>query len=337
MKLKTVTIDGKTFAEVQDGRPLYVHDDGKEVAFDAPGTVATISRLNGEAKGHREAKEAVEAKLKAFEGVEDGEAARKALETVRNIKDGELIAAGKVEEIKAAAKKAAEEQVAAANKAHAEELATTRKERDTLQAQLYDEKIGGSFSRSKFIADKVAIPADLLQAQFGQRFKVEEGRIVAYDQAGNKIFSRVKPGDVADFDEALEVLVDAYLPIVQQAWVPFGSFVASGSAAGSHQYTASWANPGNFKPYVLAKVARQHKTTGQIVYQDFFAKYVSQYNYFSDSTFMCQLTDGNATFYVSNGGRFEDAWRLDSGQRTRASSYTTLGIRYYVFAIPTNL
>lgn len=224
MKLKTVTIDGKTFAEVQDGKPLYVHDDGKEVAFDAPGTVATISRLNGEAKGHREAKEAAEAKLKAFEGIEDGEAARKALETIKNIDEGKLIAAGKVEEIKAAAKKAAEEQVAAANKAHAEELATTRKERDTLQGQLYDEKIGGSFSRSKFIADKVAIPADLLQAQFGQRFKVEDGRIVAYDQAGNKIFSRVKPGDVADFDEALEVLVDAY---------PHRDSILKGSGGGS--------------------------------------------------------------------------------------------------------
>jgi hypothetical protein len=224
MKLKTVTIDGKTFAEVQEGKPLYVHDDGKEVAFDAPGTVATISRLNGEAKGHREAKEAAEARLKAFEGIEDGEAARKALETIRNIDEGKLIAAGKVEEIKAAAKKAAEEQVAAANKAHAEELATTKAERDKLQSALYDEKIGGSFSRSKFIADKIAIPADLLQAQFGQRFKVEEGRIVAYDQAGNKIFSRVKPGDIADFDEALEVLVDAY---------PHKDAILKGSGGGS--------------------------------------------------------------------------------------------------------
>jgi hypothetical protein len=32
--------------------------------------------------------EAAELKLKSFEGIEDGEAARKALETVKNIKDG---------------------------------------------------------------------------------------------------------------------------------------------------------------------------------------------------------------------------------------------------------
>ena len=64
--------------------------------------------------------------------------------------------------------------------------------------------------RSKFIADKVAVPSDLVQAMFGQRFKVEDGKIVGYDAAGNKLFSRSKPGEIADFDESLEMLVDSY-------------------------------------------------------------------------------------------------------------------------------
>ncbi len=211
MKLKTITHDGKTYAETQDGKPVYTADDGKEIAFDAPTTVATISRLNAEAKGHREAKEAAEAKLKGFEGIEDGEAARKALETVKNLKDGELVTAGKVEEIKAAAKKAAEDTVAQAAKASAEQIKTLEGERDKLRDDLYSEKIGGAFSRSKFIADKVAVPADLLQAQFGTRFKVEDGKTVAYDAAGNKIYSRTKPGEIAEFDEALETIIDGYV------------------------------------------------------------------------------------------------------------------------------
>lgn len=62
-----------------------------------------------------------------------------------------------------------------------------------LEKQLYDSMIGGSFAGSKYIADKIAIPADLLQARFGQAFKVEEGKIVAYDASGNKIYSRSKP------------------------------------------------------------------------------------------------------------------------------------------------
>ena len=67
MKLK---LDENGHVVVQDGKPVYVHDDGKEVAFDALQTVATITRLNGEAKTHREAKEQFEAQAKAFEGLD---------------------------------------------------------------------------------------------------------------------------------------------------------------------------------------------------------------------------------------------------------------------------
>ncbi|EMB8492954.1 hypothetical protein VAH12_003790, partial [Acinetobacter baumannii] len=56
MKLKTVTIDGKVYAEVDGDKPIYIHDDGKEMPHDAPHSVATIARLNNEAKTHREAK-----------------------------------------------------------------------------------------------------------------------------------------------------------------------------------------------------------------------------------------------------------------------------------------
>lgn len=238
MKLK---LDEQGHVVVQDGKPVYVHEDGKEVAFDAPSAVSKISALNREAQTHREAKEAAEARAKAFEGIEDAEAARKALETIKNIDEGKLIAAGKVEEIKTAAQKAAQEQVAAASKAHAEELARTKAERDRLQGDLYAEKIGGSFTRSKLITEKFAIPADLVQARFGQAFKVEEGKIVAYDQAGNKIFSRARPGELADFDEALETLVDAY-PYKDSILKGTG---ASGSGAPSSG-GGSGAKSGNF-------------------------------------------------------------------------------------------
>lgn len=205
MELK---LDESGNAVLLDGKPVYVHADGKEAAFDAPATVATISRLNAEAKSHREAKEAAETRLKAFEGIEDGEAARKAIETVRNIKDGELIAAGKVEEIKAAAKKAAEEQVAATNKAHAEELAKLRGEHDALVSRYHGEKIGSAFSGSAFVKDKTLLPPPVAQATFGGNFKVEDGKILAYDAQGNKIFSRSRPGEDANFEEAVEILVE---------------------------------------------------------------------------------------------------------------------------------
>lgn len=207
MKLK---LDAEGHVVVENGLPVYEHEDGKLVPHDAAATIATITRITDESKKYKERAQTAEAKVKAFDGIEDADAARKALETIKNLKDGELVTAGKVEEIKAAAAKAAKEQVESAAKASAEEIAKLRQERDGLQTSLYDEKIGGSFSRSKFIAEKVAVPADLLQAQFGRQFKIEDGKIVARDQAGNPIYSRAKPGEIADFDEALESLINAY-------------------------------------------------------------------------------------------------------------------------------
>ena len=236
MKIK-LTPDGHAF--VIDGKPIYVHDDGKEIAFDALGTAATITRLNGEAKANRERAEAAEGKFKPFEGMEDADAHRKAFELVKNIDEGKLLSAGKVEEIKSAAKKAAEEQVAAANRTHADELARTKNELEKVTGALYGEKIGGAFARSKFFADektpaafKFAIPPDMVQARFGSAFKIEDGKTVAYDTAGNKIFSRARPGDLADFDEALETLVDQY---PYKAQILRGSGASGGGAGASHQ------------------------------------------------------------------------------------------------------
>ena len=196
MKLK---LDEQGHVVVQDGKPVYVHDDGKEIPFDALAAMSKISALNGEAKTHRERAEAAEKIAKAFEGIEDPEAARKALQTVQNLDHKKLVDAGEVDKVKAEAIKAIEEK-----------YAPIVKERDGLQSQLYAEKIGGSFARSKLIAEKLAIPADMVQARFGQAFKIEEGKVVAYDANGNKVYSRARPGDLADFDEALESLIEQY-------------------------------------------------------------------------------------------------------------------------------
>lgn len=196
MKLK---FDENNQVVVQDGKPVYVHDDGKEMAFDAPQALAKISALNGEAKQHREAKEAAEKKLAAF-GDMDAEAAKKALETVKNLDDKKLIDAGEVERVKAEAKKAYDEQLAAANK-----------ERDDIKTQYHTAMISGEFARSSFIKDKTILPPDIMQAQFGKHFTVnEQGTIVATDANGNQIWSRTNPGSAASFDEAIEEIIGGY-------------------------------------------------------------------------------------------------------------------------------
>jgi hypothetical protein len=207
MKLK---LDADGHAVLVDGKPVYTHDDGKEVPFDAPGAVATISRLNGEAKSHREAKEAAEAKAKLFEGLDDPEVARKAIETVKAFDDKKLVDAGKVEEVKRAAVAAAEEKAAAQAKAHALELKTITDKFGALESTYNMEKIGGHFKGSAFLTKAVKAPIDMVEAKFGRHFKIEDGKTVAYDSAGNKIYSRTKPGELADFEEAIENLIESY-------------------------------------------------------------------------------------------------------------------------------
>jgi prepilin-type processing-associated H-X9-DG protein len=215
MKLKTITVqvDGKevTVAALDDkGLPIYVHDDGKEFGHDAPAANARIAALNAESAERRTKLTEAEAKLKGFEGIEDAEAAKKALETLANIDAGKLLEAGKVEEIKKAARDAAEAQMADAAKKSQTRIAELEGQVTGLNATLDNEVIGGSFGRSKFIAEKSAIPADFVQARFGTAFKREEGKIVGYYPSGEKIFSRSKMGELADFDEAIELLIDQH-------------------------------------------------------------------------------------------------------------------------------
>ncbi len=196
MKLK---LDENGNVVVQDGKPVYVHDDGKEIAFDAPASAAKITELNNEARTHRLRAEKAESTLKNFDGIENPADALKALETLKNLDQKKLVDAGEVEKVKFEAIKAVEEK-----------YAPITKERDMFRDQLYSELVGGNFARSKFIAEKLAIPADLVQSKFENAFKVEDGKVVGYGDDGKQIFSRLRPGEVADFDEAIESLVNGY-------------------------------------------------------------------------------------------------------------------------------
>ena len=192
--------------------PVFIHPDGRELPFDADQTVASIARLNGEAKSHREAKEAAENKLKGIpqDLIDNSEAALKALETVKNLSSGELKTAAQVQEIRDAAAKSAQEAVANATRAAAEKERQLAEQVAQLTGDLNSRIVGGAFASSKFVSEKLAIPADITQKFFGDRFKVENGKLVPMDSSGNPIFSATRHGEHADFEEAIQVMVNAY-------------------------------------------------------------------------------------------------------------------------------
>ena len=195
MKLK---LDEQGHVVVVDGKPVYTHDDGKDIPFDASQALSKISALNGESKSHRERAERAEGLLKQFDGLE-AEAARKAIDTVSKLDQKALVDAGKVDEVRNEI-----------TKVYESKLTDAKKQSEKLESELRREKIGGSFARSKVIAEKLAIPVDMVEARFGAAFSLEDGKVVAHGADGNRLFSRVRPGEPADFDEALELLIEQY-------------------------------------------------------------------------------------------------------------------------------
>lgn len=198
MKLKTVEVNGQTYALVQDGKPVY-EADGKDIAFDAAQALDTAKSLRGEAQRHREAKEAAEASLKAYEGISDPEAARKALQTVQSLDQKKLVDAGEIQKVR--------DEIAAE---YRKQLAEKDEKLAKLDQTYKGEKLSAAFARSKFIAEKLAIPPDLAEAAFAKHFTFDDGgNLIAKDSQGVTITSKASGGS-ASFDEALEALVGSY-------------------------------------------------------------------------------------------------------------------------------
>lgn len=177
-----------------DGNPVYINSEGAEQSVRGD----TISRLNGEAKSHRERAETAEATLKEFEGL-DAKQAREAIEKVKKIGDKELIDAGKVDEVRSEMKSTYEGQIQERDK----ELESLRGKVD---AMTLDTKFNGS----EFVRDNIAVPQDMFEATFRNRFKVENGDVVPLDTNGQPLYSKKNLGEVASFDEALELMVEGH-------------------------------------------------------------------------------------------------------------------------------
>lgn len=210
LKLKTVQVGDKTYAEVQDNKPVFINEEGGvEIPFDVNQASSKISDLNREAQGHREKKEAAELALKPFEGL-DPTKVREAMTTVENLASGDLLAANKVEEIKTAAIDATKRGYEGQINAYKDKEAVLTGQVGNLTTAYHNEMLGNRFATSKFIGEKMSIPPTMAQKIFGEHFKVEDGKVIAYDFKGAKLYSQAHPGEVPEFEEAIGLIVNGY-------------------------------------------------------------------------------------------------------------------------------
>lgn len=227
-------IDDQGHAVLREGKPVYKKDDGTEIEFDGVKAFSKIGQLTGENTAYKKRFEEAESKLKAFDGIEDPKKALDALGIVANLDAKKIVDAGEIEKVRGEISKAYQAQL---------DAATTKCQQ--LESQLYAEKVGGAFSRSPLIVGekaKLAIPPDMAEARFGKHFSIEDGRIVAKNQNGNKLYSASNPGEPAGFDEALGMLVEQY-PYKDQILKGTG---ASGSGAAGNAGGGQGKPAGNF-------------------------------------------------------------------------------------------
>ena len=200
MKLK---LDEKGQVVLENGLPVWVADDGKEIAYDVPRLIGDLSRVNSESAGRRKDIDALNEKLKAFEGIDPV----KYQEMQAKLADIDLNKMGNVDEIRKSVSQSFEQRMA-------EDAAKHKAEMDEMWGVVRDSQVRGIFDSSTFLREKTTLPPDIANSFFGKNFKVERDgnglKIVALDSQGNPLLSRVNPGAYATPDEALEHYVQNY-------------------------------------------------------------------------------------------------------------------------------
>lgn len=194
--------DGKPV--IQDGKVLVVDKDGKESAVDVDSLLGRVTELNGESAARRKDNDALKLQLAAFAEL-DPEAARKALQTVKDLDSKKLVDAGKVDEVRKAA-------VAEVQTNYEAKLSEAQKAQEALRSQVYGLMVSQQFSGSKALEGTTyEHKARHAEAVYGRHFRVEDGQVVGYrgdPEKGQIIFSRQDHGKHADFHEALRILIE---------------------------------------------------------------------------------------------------------------------------------
>jgi len=209
VKLK---LDENGNAVLADGKPVYIHPDGKEAPFDAEAAVRRITNLTEEKDRHYSNVEKLKEKIAAFEGIEDPEKAKKALETLKNLDDKKLIDAGEVDALKRQMAEVFEQERAQLTQQLEQERSEAQEKLESSAQRIRRLMIDSQFSKSPWFSGeqpKTILPPDIAAEHFGKFFKVEEDSVVGYLN-GNKILSRERVGEPAGFEEALSVIIDGY-------------------------------------------------------------------------------------------------------------------------------
>jgi hypothetical protein len=115
--------------------------------------------------------------------------------------------------------------------------------------------IKGAFDRSDFIKDRTVLTSEIAFHTFGRSFKIEEtedGGLETYalKADGEKVYSMANPGQIANPEEAIELLIKGH---------PDSASILRTSSGGDDQDLNPSKRVGNMTPADFAKLSSTEK------------------------------------------------------------------------------
>ncbi len=198
-----IKLDGDGHVVLENGLPVWITDDDQEVSYDAPKLFASVGATRVERDAAHDRVKELEKVVKKFGANEDEWDL--ALEKIKQ--------AGKQSSTKELDVAKLEEEVTKRLKPYTDaaelEKKTLESKARELETKLRTVLVSSRFMSAKAIADTYLTP-DLAEAKFGRHFEVEGEAVIAYRDPNTKkekVYSKSDPSKVADFDEALSILV----------------------------------------------------------------------------------------------------------------------------------
>lgn len=198
------------YAVMRDKKVVYLDDEGKEDLFDPGVTIPKLKQTVNEREAWKSKHDAIELKLKEWEGL-DPTKAKEALDTLTRVEKGQLINADEVKKIQDEAARRTEQeykdQITAARKGEEDARA---KARETGLRALFGELIKAPISKEN--KDPLyAFGLSTAMGNFARHFEEVDGEWIAYYNPGSKEKNRVlskATGEPAKPDEAFRLLVE---------------------------------------------------------------------------------------------------------------------------------
>ena len=219
----------------EEGHPIVFDDQDEEekaFALDAIHLYSKVPALQAEAKKYREEKDKLSKKLGMFgEDVEPEDIAnrlktleefgnitpkeaREAKEMLKNLKDVDEDNKVQIEKVKAGVAESYESKIRDIDAQYQQKLGSYEDNIRRKDSAIRNLIIKGAFDRNEFIKERTVLTPDIAYDSFGKFFVVEDTdkglSVYAVDRSGEKIFSKAKPGEYAQPDEAIELIINDY-------------------------------------------------------------------------------------------------------------------------------